>query len=74
MLRRLIETVTTTSDRRGRKIQRDMNEQQRRPVGISVLSFFFLFGVLASGLTTLILPVPGTLVLVKDYPHWQQLA
>jgi hypothetical protein len=37
-----------------------MNEQQRRPVGISVLSFFFLFGVLASGLTTLILLVPGT--------------
>ena len=60
MLRRLIETVTTTSDRRGRKIQRDMNEQQRRPVGISVLSFFFLFGVLASGLTALILLVPGT--------------
>jgi len=41
MLRRLIETVTTTSDRRGRKIQRDMNEQQRRPVGIPSSHSFF---------------------------------
>jgi hypothetical protein len=48
-----------------------MNEQQSRPIGISILSFFFLFRVLASGLTALILLVPGTPVdvLWRLNPH-----
>ncbi|HEV3039552.1 MAG TPA: hypothetical protein VHA33_17400 [Candidatus Angelobacter sp.] len=34
--------------------------QAPRPVGITVLALFFVFGTLASGLTTAMLIVPGT--------------
>lgn len=37
-----------------------MNQQQRRPAGIIILSFFFVFGALASGLAALMLLLPGT--------------
>jgi len=38
----------------------DLPERARRPTGVSILACFFVFGVLASALTTLILLVPGT--------------
>lgn len=49
----------------------EMDEHQRRPVGIALLSFFFLFGVLASGLSVVMLLLPGTPldVLWRLNPH-----
>ena len=38
----------------------DLPERARRPTGVSILACFFVFGVLASALTTLILLFPGT--------------
>jgi hypothetical protein len=38
----------------------EMNEQRGRPIGIVLLSSFFLFGVLASGVSALMLLLPGT--------------
>jgi hypothetical protein len=38
----------------------DLPEQASRPTGVSILACFFVFGGLASALTTLILLVPGT--------------
>jgi hypothetical protein len=48
-----------------------MNEQQRRPIGIILLCFFFTFGVLASGLSAVMLLAPGTPldVLWRLNPH-----
>ena len=48
-----------------------MNEHQSRPIGIALLSFFFLFGVLASGLSAVMLLLPGTRldVLWRLNPH-----
>ena len=42
-----------------------------RPVGIAILSFFFVFGTLASGLATAMLMMPGTSmdVLWRLNPH-----
>ena len=37
-----------------------MDEHPSRPIGIALLSFFFLFGVLASGLSAVMLLLPGT--------------
>jgi hypothetical protein len=48
-----------------------MNEQRSRPVGIALLSFFFLFGVVASGLSAVMLLLPGSPldVLWRINPH-----
>jgi hypothetical protein len=37
-----------------------MNPQQKRPVGITLISVFFVFGSLASGLAVLMLLLPGS--------------
>lgn len=37
-----------------------INQQPNRPAGITALSFFFVFGGLASGLAALMLHLPGT--------------
>ena len=37
-----------------------MSQQQRRPAGIAILSFFFVFGTFASGLAAVMLVMPGT--------------
>jgi uncharacterized membrane protein (DUF2068 family) len=37
-----------------------MSHKQRRPAGIVVLSLFFVIGTLASGLTVVLLILPGT--------------
>lgn len=48
-----------------------MKQQQGRPVGVAVLSFFFVFGTLASGLAAVMLILPGTSldVLWRLNPH-----
>jgi hypothetical protein len=45
--------------------------QIKRPAGITTLSFFFVFGTVASGLAALMLLVPGSLldVLWRLNPH-----
>jgi len=37
-----------------------MNQQPKRPTGITALSFFFVFGAVTSGLAALMLFLPGT--------------